>query len=45
MKIIRFGNKQLEKIYNRGLIRQRRVEESVRKIIDDVRGGGRRRGP
>lgn len=37
MKIIRFGNKQLEKIYNRGLIRQRRVEESVRKIIDDVR--------
>lgn len=40
MKIIRFGNKQLEKIYNRGLIRQRRVEESVRKILDDVRAFG-----
>lgn len=37
MKIIRYGNKQLEKIYNRGLIRQRRVEDCVRKIIDDVR--------
>ncbi len=37
MKIIRFGNKELEKIYNRGLIRQRRIEERVRKIIDDVR--------
>lgn len=37
MKIIRFTSKQLEKIYNRGQIRQQRVEEKVRKIIDDVR--------
>ena len=37
MKIIRFTSKKLEKIYNRGSIRQKRVEEKVRKIIDDVR--------
>ncbi len=37
MKIIRFGSKKLEKIYNRGNLRQRRVEEKVAKIIDDVR--------
>ncbi len=37
MKIIRFTSKQLEKIYNRGQLRQKRVEEKVRKIIDDVR--------
>ena len=37
MKIIRFNSKKLEKIYNRGSIRQKRVEEKVRKIIDDVR--------
>jgi len=37
MKIIRFASKKLEKIYNRGNLRQRRVEEKVRKIIDDVR--------
>jgi histidinol dehydrogenase len=37
MKIIRFTSKKLEKIYNRGQIRQLRVEEKVRKIIDDVR--------
>ncbi|PIQ86987.1 MAG: histidinol dehydrogenase, partial [Candidatus Omnitrophica bacterium CG11_big_fil_rev_8_21_14_0_20_43_6] len=37
MKIIRFSSKKLEKIYNRGQIRQLRVEEKVRKIIDDVR--------
>jgi len=37
MKIIRFTSKKLEKIYNRGQLRQRRVEEKVRKIIDDVR--------
>lgn len=37
MKIIRFTSKKLEKIYNRGQSRQRRVEEKVRKIIDDVR--------
>jgi len=37
MKIIRFTSKKLEKIYNRGLCKQRRVEESVKKIIEDVR--------
>jgi histidinol dehydrogenase len=37
MKIIRFGSKKLEKIYNRGLLKQARVEDRVKKIIDDVR--------
>ncbi len=37
MKIIRFTSKKLEKIYNRGQLRQVRVEEKVKKIIDDVR--------
>ncbi len=37
MKIIRFTSKKLEKIYNRGQLPQQRVEEKVRKIIDDVR--------
>ncbi|MBU4418948.1 MAG: histidinol dehydrogenase, partial [Candidatus Omnitrophica bacterium] len=37
MKIIKAASKKLEKIYNRGQLRQLRVEEKVRKIIDDVR--------
>jgi len=37
MKIIKAASKKLDKIYNRGLTRQARVEEKVRKIIDDVR--------
>lgn len=37
MKIIRPASKQLEKIYNRGAARPRRIEERVKKIIDDVR--------
>lgn len=37
MKIIRPTSKRLEKIYNRGLVRQSRIEERVKKIIDDVR--------
>lgn len=37
MKIIRPGSKQLEKIYARGFFKSRRVEERVRKIVDDVR--------
>jgi histidinol dehydrogenase len=37
MKIIRFTSKKLEKIYNRGQLRQVRVEEKVKRIIDDVR--------
>ena len=37
MKIIRSTSKKLEKIYNRGFIRHNRIEEKVRKIIEDVR--------
>lgn len=37
MKIIRFTSKKLERIYNRGLIRHKRIEERVKKIIEDVR--------
>ena len=37
MKIIRFNSKKLEKIYNRGFNRSKRVEEKVRQIIEDVR--------
>jgi len=37
MKIIRFTSKKLEKIYNRTFIKQGRIEERVRKIIEDVR--------
>jgi histidinol dehydrogenase len=37
MKILRFNSPKLEKIYNRGFVKSRRVEERVRQIIDDVR--------
>lgn len=37
MKIIRFTSKQLEKVYNRGILPRRRIEEKVRQIIEDVR--------
>jgi histidinol dehydrogenase len=37
MKIIRFTSKKLEKIYNRGFIKSRRVEEKVSRIIENVR--------
>src|SRR4030042_1683006 len=37
MKIIRFPSKQLEKIYNRRFLKPRRIEERVKKIIEDVR--------
>jgi histidinol dehydrogenase len=37
MRIIKATSKKLDKIYNRGLSRQARVEEKVKKIIDDVR--------
>jgi len=40
MKIIRSNSKQLEKIYNRRFLRQRRVEERVKAIIEDVRNFG-----
>ncbi|OQB10049.1 MAG: Histidinol dehydrogenase [Candidatus Omnitrophica bacterium ADurb.Bin205] len=37
MKIVRATSKQLEKIFNRSNLKKKRVEEKVRKIIDDVR--------
>ncbi|MCX5712962.1 MAG: histidinol dehydrogenase [Candidatus Omnitrophica bacterium] len=37
MKIIRYGSKKLEKIYNRGITRNSRVEDKVRRILEDVR--------
>lgn len=37
MKIIKANSKKLEKIYNRGLVRNTRVEDKVKKILDDVR--------
>jgi histidinol dehydrogenase len=40
MKLIKFSKKELNKIYNRNFIRNRRVEQRVRKIIDDVRLNG-----
>ncbi|MFA5089531.1 MAG: histidinol dehydrogenase [Candidatus Omnitrophota bacterium] len=40
MNIIRPNNKKLEKIYNRGFTRNKRVEEKVRQIIEDVRSFG-----
>ncbi len=40
MKIIRSNSKKLVKIYNRGFSRSKRIEERVRKIIEDVRMAG-----
>ncbi|MFA5357238.1 MAG: histidinol dehydrogenase [Candidatus Omnitrophota bacterium] len=37
MNIIRPSSKKLEKIYNRGLIKSRRIEQKVSQIIDNVR--------
>jgi len=37
MKIIRYNSKKLEKIYERRFLRPKRLEERVRKIIEDVR--------
>lgn len=37
MKIIRFTSKKLEKLYNRRFIRRKRIEEKVKRIIEDVR--------
>jgi len=37
MKIIRVNSKKLEKVYNRGICRSRRIEEKVKKITEDVR--------
>ncbi|HNX81189.1 MAG TPA: histidinol dehydrogenase [Candidatus Omnitrophota bacterium] len=40
MKIVRFGSKLAEKVYNRQITRSRRVEEKVHQILDDVRTFG-----
>jgi histidinol dehydrogenase len=37
MKIIRFTSKKLEKVYKRGKVKPRRVEEGVKRILEDVR--------
>lgn len=37
MKIIKATSKQLEKVYNRSCGRNKRVEEKVKRIMDDVR--------
>jgi len=37
VRIIRANSKKLEKIYNRGFTKSRRVEEKVKRIIEDVR--------
>lgn len=37
MKIIRYNSKKLEKIYNSRFVKSKRVEEKVRRIIEDVR--------
>ena len=37
MKIIRFNSKKLEKIYTSRFSRSKRVEEKVRRILEDVR--------
>ena len=36
MKVIRPYNKEMDKIYNRNFIGKKRIEEKVRKIIEDV---------
>jgi histidinol dehydrogenase len=40
MKIIRFTSKKLEKLYNRRFVQTKRVEEKVKRIIEDVRTFG-----
>ncbi|MCM8796794.1 MAG: histidinol dehydrogenase [Candidatus Omnitrophica bacterium] len=37
MKVIRFGSKRLEKIYNRSVDQKRYIAEKVKRIIEDVR--------
>lgn len=40
MKLIKFPSKEFDKLCNRQLCRKKRVEEKVRRIIEDVRSGG-----
>lgn len=37
MIITRFNSKKLEKIYNRGVLKSKRIEDKVKRIIEDVR--------
>lgn len=37
MKIVRFNSKKLDKLYNRLFLRNRRIDEKVKRIIDEVR--------
>lgn len=37
MKIIKFNSIRLEQLYNRGIARKGRIEDKVKKILDDVR--------
>ena len=40
MKLIKFSSKELDKIYNRNFVRNKRAELKVRDIVDDVRLDG-----
>jgi len=40
MKYLRFPNKKLDRIFERNLLRPRRISEKVREIIEGVRVGG-----
>ncbi len=40
MIITRFNSKKLEKIYNRGVLKSKRIEDKVKRIIEDVRTFG-----
>lgn len=40
MKLIRFSQKELEKIYNRNFVSNKRIEQRVKDIIEDVRANG-----
>jgi len=40
MKLIKFSSKEFDKIYNRNLVRKKRIQDKVAEIIDDVRLNG-----
>lgn len=40
MKLVRFNSKQFQKLCDRSIIGKIRIQESVRRIIEDVRNGG-----
>ncbi len=37
MKVIKFSQRELDKIYNRAFLKRKSIEEKVRRILDDVR--------